>query len=120
MGRRYREPTYVRDKECPYCGYFFTPQGLSGHIRYAHKTVEGKNNAIEQLTELVVRKAEMEAFAKASGAPQGDIKEAKQWLDDWGRIITKGALLQVEFTEADFKDYIRARILGANSTLRQK
>jgi hypothetical protein len=82
--------------------------------------VEGKNNAIEQLTELVVRKAEMEAFAKASGAPQGDIKEAKQWLDDWGRIITKGALLQVEFTEADFKDYIRARILGANSTLRQK
>ena len=36
MGKKYTEPTYYRDKECPYCGLYFSPRGLNGHIRFRH------------------------------------------------------------------------------------
>ena len=36
MGRKYTEPTSYRDKECPYCGLYFSPRGLNGHIRFKH------------------------------------------------------------------------------------
>ena len=36
MGKKYTEPTCYRDKECPYCGLYFTPRGLNGHIRFRH------------------------------------------------------------------------------------
>ncbi|MCL0094500.1 hypothetical protein M1N58_01185 [Dehalococcoidales bacterium] len=36
MGRQYSQPTPFRDRQCPYCGFWFTPQGLSGHIRFRH------------------------------------------------------------------------------------
>jgi hypothetical protein len=36
MGRRYTEPTPYRDKKCPYCGLYFSPRGLNGHIRFKH------------------------------------------------------------------------------------
>jgi len=40
MGKRYTEPTPYRDKKCPYCGYYFTPRGLNGHIRFYHEGYE--------------------------------------------------------------------------------
>ena len=36
MGKRYLEPTSYRDKKCPYCGLYFSPRGLSGHMRFKH------------------------------------------------------------------------------------
>ena len=50
MGKRYTRPTSYRDKECPYCGLYFSPRGLNGHIRFKHprgnKRVNGENPAI--------------------------------------------------------------------------
>lgn len=36
MGKKYTEATPYRDKECPYCGLYFSPRGLNGHIRFKH------------------------------------------------------------------------------------
>lgn len=36
MGRRYEWPTRYRDRECPYCGFYFSARGLNGHIRFRH------------------------------------------------------------------------------------
>ncbi len=36
MGKKYIEPTPYRDKQCPYCGLYFSPRGLNGHIRFKH------------------------------------------------------------------------------------
>lgn len=36
MGKSYRYPTSYRDKECPYCSFYFSPRGLNGHIRFKH------------------------------------------------------------------------------------
>lgn len=36
MGKRYLKPTSYRDKQCPYCGLYFSPRGLNGHIRFKH------------------------------------------------------------------------------------
>jgi len=36
MGKRYLEPTSYRDRECPYCGLYFSPRGLNGHMRFKH------------------------------------------------------------------------------------
>ena len=36
MGKRYLEPTSYRDRECTYCGLYFSPRGLNGHIRFKH------------------------------------------------------------------------------------
>jgi len=36
MGKRYKYPTSYRDRECPYCGLYFSPRGLNGHIRFKH------------------------------------------------------------------------------------
>jgi hypothetical protein len=36
MGKRYTESTPYRDKKCPYCGLYFSPRGLNGHIRFKH------------------------------------------------------------------------------------
>ena len=36
MGKRYLEPTSYRDRECPYCGLYFNPRGLNGHMRFKH------------------------------------------------------------------------------------
>ena len=38
MGKKYREPTLYRDKECPHCGLYFTPRGLNGHLRFRHSS----------------------------------------------------------------------------------
>ena len=113
MGRRYRNPTYVRDKECPHCHTFFTPQGLSGHLRFAHKSpLEDSIAAADRpLQDFADRKARLQAFAVEPGAPAEQIKEARQWLDDWYRLVFKGTALRVEFTAADFKEYIRARFM---------
>lgn len=50
MGKRYTRPTSYRDKECPYCGLYFSPRGLNGHIRFKHprgnKRVNGENPVI--------------------------------------------------------------------------
>jgi predicted GIY-YIG superfamily endonuclease len=47
MGKRYTRPTSYRDKECPYCGLYFSPRGLNGHIRFKHlsgnKRANGEN-----------------------------------------------------------------------------
>ena len=36
MGKRYLEPSSYRDRKCPYCGLYFSPRGLNGHIRFKH------------------------------------------------------------------------------------
>ncbi|MCL0091303.1 hypothetical protein M1N57_00285 [Dehalococcoidales bacterium] len=36
MTRRYSQPSLYRDRQCPHCGLWFTPQGLDGHIRFKH------------------------------------------------------------------------------------
>jgi hypothetical protein len=36
VGKRYQYPTSYRDRECPYCGLYFSPRGLNGHIRFKH------------------------------------------------------------------------------------
>jgi hypothetical protein len=40
MGKRYTESTPYRDKKCPYCGLYFSPRGLNGHIRFKHPSRE--------------------------------------------------------------------------------
>jgi len=47
MGRRYKEPTIYRDKECPHCGLFFCARGLNGHILFRHGGYE--KNQTKQL-----------------------------------------------------------------------
>ncbi len=36
MGKRYTQPSSYRDMKCPYCGLYFSPRGLNGHIRFKH------------------------------------------------------------------------------------
>ena len=36
MGKKYLAPTSYRDKKCPYCGLYFSPRGLNGHIHFKH------------------------------------------------------------------------------------
>jgi len=36
MGRKYEDPTLYRDKECPYCGLYFTSRGLNRRLRFKH------------------------------------------------------------------------------------
>jgi hypothetical protein len=111
MSRRYRNPTYVRDRECPFCHCFFTPQGLSGHLRFAHKSAEDENILAGQIQDIAKRQIDVQIYAKLSGLPEGQIKEAQQLLNDWRYLTITAALLRVKFTEKDFKEYIRARFM---------
>ncbi|MCL0094839.1 hypothetical protein M1N58_02970 [Dehalococcoidales bacterium] len=36
MGRKYTQPTPVRDRQCPKCGLWFTYRGLNGHLYFRH------------------------------------------------------------------------------------
>ncbi|MGA2368006.1 MAG: hypothetical protein ABSF74_05505 [Dehalococcoidia bacterium] len=112
MGRRYRNPTYVRDKECPHCHTFFTPQGLSGHLRFAHKSAEEDKGLGARLSQAITeRNARIQIMTQTREYPEDQIKEAQQWFYDWGLLIVKANILRVEFTEADFKEYMRARFM---------
>ena len=112
MSRRYRNPTYVRDRESPFCHCFFTPQGLSGHLRFAHKSTEEVDSIVTRhIRGLTERKNRIQMMAKESGLPQEQIREAPQWFDDWRLLILKGIVLGVEFTDVDFKEYMRARFM---------
>ena len=66
MGKKYQEPTSIRDRQCALCGCFFTSQGLSGHMRYAHKDMNG-NEGFKQLAELEERKRCAVAYAQGLG-----------------------------------------------------
>ena len=112
MGRRYRNPTYVRDRECPVCHCFFTPQGLSGHKRFAHQSAEENKGLGARLAQAIIeRKTGIEIMAATQLYPEDQIREAQQWFEDWGLMMVKAIILGVEFTEADFKEYIRVRFM---------
>ena len=110
MGKKYRQPTYVRDRQCGICGCFFTPQGLSGHMRYAHQDLQASEEH-KQLRELQERKKSVLAFAQGLGASGEEIAQAKLWIQDWQRMLIRSHMFQIRLTEADFKSYIMKRLM---------
>ena len=52
MGKRYTESTPYRDKKCPYCGLYFSPRGLNGHIRFKHSK-RGRRDSVSPLKALL-------------------------------------------------------------------
>lgn len=59
MSKRYLEPTSYRDKRCPYCGLYFSPRGLNGHVRFKHSGGDS-SSVLEQAMETM----RMEALGK--------------------------------------------------------
>jgi predicted GIY-YIG superfamily endonuclease len=81
MGKRYTRPTSYRDKECPYCGLYFSPRGLNGHIRFKHprreKQVNGENPVI------MVWKAEVSTLINRINTEEGLKKALRRFLIDY-------------------------------------
>lgn len=115
MGRHYQESTPSRDRKCPECGYYFTPQGLSGHIRFAHSSSRSDGPITKSIQHLYAKKIMVSLGEKAFSATPENVQENAQWLDDWERIIKRAAQLSVAFTEDDYKNFVLSRILGENT-----
>ena len=81
MGKRYTQPTSYRDKKCPYCGLYFSPRGLNGHIRFKHprkkKQVNGKNPVI------MAWEARVETLLSGINTEEGLKKALRYFLIDY-------------------------------------
>lgn len=74
MGKKYSEPTAYRDKRCPYCGLYFTPRGLNGHIRFYHEGYEKQE----------IKRLKSKLFNKLMGLSQRGYKELLPFANDLG------------------------------------
>ena len=86
MGKRYQYPTSYRDKECPYCGLYFSPRGLNGHIRFMHP----KRKAMTELEKksLILWQEEV-GFLLAHIETEDGLKEAlRRFLTDYLKNAT--------------------------------
>ena len=110
MPRKTTKPTYYRDRECPTCHCFFTPQGLAGHLRFAHKHRYGERGIGDIVLEVQKTKLRVKALCSAAGFDAQHTNRLLRWLDDWGQLQLDGDLLGVRFTQQDFRHYLVARM----------
>ena len=109
MGKKYRQPTRFRDRQCETCGCFFTSQGLSGHRRYAHREADG-SEWINHLKKLDQRKVNAMAYAEAAGSRAIRPVDVKVLMEAWELVVVKAHTIGISTTEADFKDFIMRKL----------
>jgi hypothetical protein len=81
MGKRYQEPTSYRDCKCPYCGLYFSPRGLNGHIRFKH-TRRNARTAFEDPV-LILWQEEVAALLGGINTEEGLKKALRYFLTDY-------------------------------------
>jgi hypothetical protein len=64
MGKRYTESTPYRDKKCPYCGLYFSPRGLNGHIRFKHPKRIRPESDTNNLMKRIFEEEKLKALAR--------------------------------------------------------
>ena len=111
MPRKTTRPTFYRDKECPTCHCFFTSQGLAGHLRFAHSK-RYERDVGETILAFQKQKALVQAYCNGAELPSYCRDEVLRWLTDWQRLLMYGEMLGIQFTQADFKHYLVARMVG--------
>lgn len=109
MPRKTTRPTYYRDRECPTCHCFFTPQGLAGHLRFAHKHRYGERDVGAIKLELQQMKSRVQFLCRGADLGAQRTDRLLRWLDNWGRLQMEGEILGVRFTQTDFKLFVVVR-----------